>query len=260
MKQTNLSQFILLISTVFFTTNTVFANSATNQNKNAAVTYDKTNNLISVNVKATSLKQVLKKIAQQSRLEVLFDDAAEEKISITLNALPLAKAIENILRGKNHLLQYTNTDNQGSILTSVIVLPNGQSDTSNAKRLNNLDREALYHASKNLTIKQSNKINHILERWNARLSRVPLEKRHSIEERARIRVLKHEKEKQRRNKRRAEVKAQEEKRSQYMASKQAERYQHLTEDEITQEQLREQEIRDNMRTQLLQQLNQNSTQ
>lgn len=231
----------------------------TDQKNITVVAYDKSTDLISINAEDTSLKLVLQKIVQQSRLEVIFDDAAEQNISITLNSLSLHKAIENILRGKNHLLQYTNSINQAPTLTSVIVLANGDSNIKNAKRINNLENEAFYQASANLTLEQSNKIDHSLERWSARLSRLSAEKRQEIENRVTKRILVQDHAKKRHEQRRAENKTKEEKHAQYLASKQAERYQHLSENEISQEQQQEQQIRNQMRNQLLQQLNQTNS-
>ena len=254
MKQTFLFIFLTAITGIYSTA--ILASPTSNQQKHTLITYDKTNDLVSVNAKETSLKLILKKIAQQSSLEVLFDDEADETISITLKAQTLAKAIDNILRGKNHLLQYTNTSNNNTTLTSVIVLPTGKSDTKSAKRLNNINNEAFYQASRNLSLEQSNKIDSALERWNARLKRMTPDEQQELKDRAKKRAVAKQLAQKRHEKQREKRKLQEEKITQFAAYKQAEAYQHLSEDEIDQQEQSQQNIRNQMKEQLLQQLNQ----
>lgn len=256
MKQYIPHLFTLFTLTILSYSNLSFANQDIEQKSLPLVSYDKKTDLISVNAENAPLKSVLRKIAQQTSLEVLFDNDANENISITLRSLSLQKAIANILRGKNHLLQYTNTDNHSTTLTSIIVLPSGKSDTKNAKRLNNISREALYQASKNLTLKQSNEIDRSLERWSARLSRMPAEKRKELEERAKKRVFAKEQAMKLRQHKRAIKDQKQEKHAQFVASRQAEENQYLSEEQISQEHQRQQQIRDQMKQLLVPNLNQ----
>lgn len=247
MKQYFFSHVIFFTALCINISNIALANESTDQITDTKVSYNKTTNLISIDAKDTTLKHLLKKISHQSSLEVLFDDDADEAISITLKDQPLSKAINNILRGKNHLLQFTATDTNKKTLTSVIVLPAGKSDTKGTKRLNSLNNEALYQASRNLSLEQSNKIDRALERWSARLNRLPLDKRQELEYRAKKRVIAQENAKKRNGKRIEARKAQEEKHAQFINNKRNERYQHLGQEEIHLDQQREQNIRNEMK-------------
>jgi len=260
MKHSTLSLFLSLSTALFIYPLSLIAEPSTISHSGIISEYDKTADTVSVNASDASLKAILREIAKHSSLEVLFDDGAEENISITFNKLPIAKAIENLLRGKNYLVQYSNTQNHTPTLTSIIVLPKGQSDSKNAKRLNSLQNEAFYKASQNLTLDQVNEIDRSLDRWQARINRLTPEKRQELETRAKKRVIARQSAKEHHNKRREEQKQQDEIQAQLEAENRQQHNLDLTEEEIAISDQRAQQSRDQMRSQILQHLNSVSAQ
>ena len=64
------------------------------------VSYDKANDQLNVSAETVSLKRVLGKIAMKSGIEVLFDDKADEPLSINMQSVPLEHGIKQILKGE----------------------------------------------------------------------------------------------------------------------------------------------------------------
>jgi len=86
------------------------------------VSYDKASDRLSVVADDASLKMVLGRIAQQSGIEVLFDDKAEESVSLDVQSETLESGLKQILRGRNHMMRYGRNDQQQQMLIGVMVL------------------------------------------------------------------------------------------------------------------------------------------
>jgi len=145
--------------------------------------YNRSSNTLKLNVLNIELKQLLTTIAYKTGLEILFDDKANEKVSLTVKDQPLQQALKNILRGKNYSFHYSKTKNQ-TLLTSLTVLPSNTNSKRDAFLLNKVSKEATLYTRQNLSLDQSNRLDIALERWNSRLARLNPEQKDSLEQNA----------------------------------------------------------------------------
>ena len=166
------------------------------------VSYDKTEDLLSVSVDDISLKLLLVKIAKQSGIEVMFDDAAEETVSFDFETLSLEKGVKNILKGRNHIFNYTKNTQGKLLLVGVMVLPDGSSDNGSARALLDVDDEAYNRALSELSLEQVQEIDRVNERWQARFEMMSPGKQETIKKRVNDRILKKAKREQRHEERR----------------------------------------------------------
>ena len=160
------------------------------------VSYDKIENLLTISAETASLKSVLNQIAAQSGIEVMFDEGADEPLSINIQSMPLKKALEQILRGNSHIMRYDRDKKGNSLLIGVMVLPKGQEDNSHASPLLNQNNEAYHYARKQANDTDSNGLDE--ERWQARLAEMSSKQREQLEQyTAQRQTRKEEKEKRR---------------------------------------------------------------
>jgi len=184
------------------------------------VSYDKVTDHLNISAEAVSLKVVLGRVAQKSGIEVLFDDAAEENVSIDIQSSSLEDGIKNMLRGRNYMLRYNRDDQAKLMLIGVMVLPVGEQDSSRAKQLVPVESEAYSRAreqqSKPISVQQSQQIDASMDRWQARLSEMPVERREAMEKKVRARLEKEARKEQQRV-------ARQEKQKQKMAEREEKR-------------------------------------
>ena len=184
------------------------------------VSYDKVTDHLNISAEAVSLKVVLGRVAQKSGIEVLFDDAAEENVSIDIQSSSLEDGIKNMLRGRNYMLRYNRDDQATLMLIGVMVLPVGEQDSSRAKQLVPVESEAYSRAreqqSKPISVQQSQQIDASMDRWQARLSEMPVERREAMEKKVRARLEKEARKEQQRV-------ARQEKQKQKMAEREEKR-------------------------------------
>lgn len=154
------------------------------------VSYDKQTDQMDVAVEDSSLKSVLARLAQQSSIEVLFDDAADEKISVNVQANTLEDGLKQILKGRNSVMRYSRDSNKKLILVGVLVLPVGVANNGQAKSLLGMESEALSRARGEMTLDQMQKMDASTERWQARLNQLPAAKKEALVQRAEERFLK----------------------------------------------------------------------
>jgi hypothetical protein len=145
------------------------------------VSYDKASDRLNVVADEASLKTVLGRIAQQSGIEVLFDDMAEESVSLDVKSETLESGLKQILRGRNHMMRYGRNDQQQQILIGVMVLPVGESDSGRARRIVAMDDEAVYRARRTPSLEQVQRMDMASERWRVRLSELPPQAREKLE-------------------------------------------------------------------------------
>lgn len=154
------------------------------------VSYDKLTDKMDVVVVDSSLKSVLARLAQQSSVEVLFDDAADEKISVDVQTNTLEEGLKAILKGRNSVMRYSRDSDNKLLLVGVLVLPVGVADSGQAKSLRGMEREALSRARSELTLDQMQKMDTSTERWQARLNKLPAAKKEALLKKAEERNLK----------------------------------------------------------------------
>lgn len=164
-----------------------------NKNHTApVVNYDRVSDQLSAVADTSSLKAVLARIAQESGIEVLFDDQADDFISFDIQATSLESGLKHMLKGRNYMMSYSRNAQQELLLTGVTVLPAGEQDSGRAKRLMAIDDEAYYRARSQLSIQQVQKMDMTNERWRARLEEMPAEFRKKIEDKVASRFLEEE--------------------------------------------------------------------
>ena len=155
--------------------------SAVEAEKLNKVFYDKGNDRLTVTVEDVSLRLVLSRISLSSGLEVMFDDAAEDVLTIDLQSNSLKDGLERILKGRSSIMRYSRDDKGEVILVGVMVLPTGVQDQGRAKRLVSVEDEAYYRAKSELTMEQYQQVNMAKQRWQARLDELPLKLREAME-------------------------------------------------------------------------------
>jgi hypothetical protein len=179
------------------------------------VSYDKTADQLSVRAEAASLKAVLGQVALQSGLEVLFDEAADGPLTITIQPGSLEASVKQLLRGRSNIMRY-NKDNQGKpLLIGVVVLPAGQTDASRARPLLDPNDEAYRFAARQAASAKGQEVDGYVstgdrndERWQARLAEMPVKLREQLAKQTAERQA-HEQEREQQRQQRAEERAAE---------------------------------------------------
>jgi len=258
MKKNGIKQFVLHL-TLIFSLSSLIPAQADNLSKilpkqTKAISYDKSNDRLSVDVQNVSLKLLLGKISRQSGMEVLFDDAAEEKLSMEIGPVPLEQGLKNILRSQNFIFRYNKDENENQLLVGVMVLPKGTQDTGRAKRVIAIDNEAYNRTLSQMSLEQTNKIDKANERWQSRMKDMSPERRTAMENRIKKRIVSNEKRKQRldekqktREKRHAQSEA---KRQKLLTSRQND----IDPETLTEKKQRTRETQEKLKAQLLPQL------
>jgi len=214
------------------------------------IVYNKTEDLLSVSGDKISLKSLLVKIAKQSGIEVMFDDAAEEIVSFDFETVSLETGVKNILKGRNHIFNYAKDEQGKLLLVGVMVLPDGTSDNARARALLDVDDEAYNRALSELSLEQVQEIDRVNERWQARFEMMSPAKQAAIKQRANERVLKKiKREQQREEKRQARKKKSAEAKARRQKKRDAQ-LEHLSDEERAEYERRGNEAREQMDAQL----------
>jgi len=192
----------------------------------SVIHYDKQKDTLSINVDKIPLKQVLATIAIQSHIEVLFDDKADQTITMELEKRSLQDALKNLLRGTSYAFRYTRDSNNKALLIGVSVLPDGDAPDAkvgdaNPQPLLEVTGEVFMHAKNNrqLSIEEFARQETYNQRWQARLAEVPAHIREKAEQHARERLEAKDKKKVARQERREKKKAEHEERKQAREAK-----------------------------------------
>lgn len=209
-----------LFSYIFFVFFSISANADTNISP-LKVTYDKTQDLISVQATNASLKQILGRIAQLTSMEFQMHPDAEQQVSFDIKQQKLQPALKSMLREFSTVLMYGNVEGQPDrkILTAMHVLPMGEYDAGGLQPVLNLDGEVFMHQRRNARQSErarppSNRES-VLEvsdmRWRARLAKLPEQEREEMIERAQNKIDKQAAEKAARKQERETRKTESEK-------------------------------------------------
>lgn len=197
---------------------------AAEQKAHDLVLYDKQKDTLNMNVTDMSLKRLLATIAIQSHIEVLFDDGAEQSISMAFDDAPLQKALENLLRGSSYAFRYTRDNNDRALLIGVTVLPEGDTGDGNAQSLLHAPGETFMHEKnkRSQSIEQYERQEAYNQRWQARLKEMSDEVREKAEKHAADRMKALDEKNAAREKRAQEAK---EKREAFKGERKAQRQQ-----------------------------------
>jgi len=155
------------------------------------ISYDKNNDTLSVNANNASFKDILAHIASRSGIEIQMDDKAEHLTTITLDNVPLEKALSELARQSNYAFVYSepnsSDDNSPSgkpMLIGMYILPKGEfsADMLRPVPLLPATGEAfIREKDRYSTPAQKVEIfNHAQQRWEARLKAMPTERREKL--------------------------------------------------------------------------------
>jgi len=158
------------------------------------VTYDKATDRLSVGTDRVSLKGLLARISLLSGVEFLVDPEVEKPVSITLKDRSLEKGLKKIMQTLN--LRYamiyekkTGLDQSAEpLLISMKIVPEGKENNPNLNLAPVVDvnGEAVIRSKSRRPRRggqtSSAKSGYAEKRWQARLDRMPEEKRKQIEE------------------------------------------------------------------------------
>jgi len=194
---------------------------------------------------------VLVKIALKSGIEVLFDDEADEPLSISIQSVPLEDGVKQILKGRNHILRYDKNEKGKLLLIGAMILPAGEQDRGQAKRLMAMDDEAYYRAKSQLSLEQVQQIDTANERWQTRLGELSPERRQMMEKHVSKLLLGDAARKQRRDKQKEKNKQNRAKREQERLEQREARLQKLDPDQRAAYEQRAEAAREEMRIKLL---------
>jgi len=174
-----------------------------NRPASPVINYDSVSDRLDIDVTDVSLKMLMTAIARDTGIEVLFDDAAERRLSVKLDAVALERGLKQILRGENYLLRYQ----QGSdpaMLIGVMVLPSGEEETGKerARRIVSMEDEVYYRTHYQKFTDHVKQRDLARQRWQSRMAELPAEVRDDLQRQADERKLKIDAAKKQRHERR----------------------------------------------------------
>ncbi len=195
------------------------------------VKYDKVQDSLSLTAEDVSLRHLLALIAMQSHIEVLFDDLAEQTISMTLEDRPLESALKTLLRGSSYAFRYNKGEDDKLLLIGVKVLPEGGGN--NAQPLLHAAGEAFMHEKNNrlLSIEEQARQDAYNQRWLSRLAEMPPAIREKVTEHAKQRIADQDKRAAERAARSKKKKAQREARKAERKQKRQQEFDAMSEEE-----------------------------
>jgi len=181
--------FIWGLMLVMFVGSTAFAGGP-------EVIYDKATDKLSVEAGMVSLKGLLARISLMSGVEFLMDPEVEQSVSITLKDCPLEKGLRKIMRTLNlrYAMIYQKEAGQNPsaepLLISMKIVPEGKENNPNLilAPLVDVNGEAVIRSlSSSKPHRRGDQtpaaiFGHAEQRWQARLNKMPEEKRKRIEE------------------------------------------------------------------------------
>lgn len=165
--------------------------------------YDAAQDRVAVTATDTPVSEVLSQIGAQSGLEVLFDPAADRRLTIEFKAMPLDQAMDRVTQGLNVIKRYGRSTDRAAggksrpagkpgqdkpVLVGVTVLPQGKTDASAALRLLAADKELELRAAQVSRFEaraagDATRVNRLLDRWQARVGSLPASQRAAYEKR-----------------------------------------------------------------------------
>lgn len=135
-----------------------------------------------VKVDNMMLAAVLAEIMRQSSLEIRIDPLVDRPVSIAFEDLPIEQGVDRLTAGLNVIKEFRKTPAGANLLVALTVLPAGKQDASAAVRAVDLDTEMGYQAGRVARAGNPKIVNRSLERWQARLDRLPPEVRKRYDE------------------------------------------------------------------------------
>jgi hypothetical protein len=212
--------------------------------------YDGVADSLSVKAEAVSQKKLLRSLALQSGLEVIYDEEADRPLTITLEEVKLEPGLKQLLRGTNYILRYGKNAAGEPLLLGMIVLPAGKSDRSAARPLVTQDAEAVHHAKASAATPAAANPGKGAERWQARLAELPPEVQAQLQKRAEEKLAREQARREKRAEQHAQKKEQREARQEAAQQAREKRLQKLTPEQRTQLEQQRQQVREQVRQQV----------
>jgi len=137
------------------------------------VDYDNATDRLVVKAENVMLSQLLTQITYETGIEVIFDDEADIQFSTEVDKPSLEQGLKQVLRGTNYMMRYKRDQDQRLMLLGVLVLPEGESDTANARRLVGVQSEAYNQRKSDLSVQDYQAIDLAKQRWQERYAEFP---------------------------------------------------------------------------------------
>lgn len=153
------------------------------------VSYDKTQDRLSVNARQASLHEVLAHVATLTGLKIMMDPAAETHITLNLKNKPLEQGLQLITRQQSYVMFYDDKADKKTdsspLLIGMNVLPKGKQDSSQLKPILEPKGEAFIRKlAANSPYDRPTVFDLAEQRWQARLAKMPKDQREQLEEQA----------------------------------------------------------------------------
>jgi hypothetical protein len=157
---------------------------------NPEIIYDKATDKLSVQADMVSLDGLLARIALLSGVEFLMDREVERQVSITLEELSLENGLKKIMQALNlrYAMIYQKKEGQEPLLISMKIVPEGKENNPNLNLVPVVDvnGEAVIRSISGRPLRAGQTpptiFDYAQERWQARLNKMPEEKRRRIVE------------------------------------------------------------------------------
>lgn len=172
------------------------------------VHYDRATDRLTITVQMVSLSKVLAHVGAASGIKVLMDPSAERSVTLSLRDQPLESGLKQLVRGLNYAMFFEKSpavkgrSSGAPLLVAIKVLPHGKQDESALAPLLTLEKEARARADSGAAIQ-----NFSTQRWQARMAKLPPEKRQRLEKQIREHRARRKEMEERRAARRAERRA-----------------------------------------------------
>jgi hypothetical protein len=165
----------------------------------SAVIYDRDTDLLTVKAEDVSLRELLAKISLLTGVEMLMDPEVEQNVSIILGETPLQSGLKQMMRifDLNHAMIFESVKGEGGseehLLVSMKIVPKGKLDSPNLVAAVDPVGEAIVRTltsdtpadtavsgQDEVAAELPSMLNYAEARWQARLKKMPKERRDAL--------------------------------------------------------------------------------
>jgi len=151
------------------------------------IRYSTEDNRLSIQANNHSLDMILSLISLQTGMEIFMSPLSETKVSLTLEDRDLDQALKQLAKvsGVNHMLIYGKSNDMETVVIGMKVFPKGSFSSANLQRVVPVELEAITQSNKEAkeakNAPEADIRDYAKQRWNERLSLMPVEKREKME-------------------------------------------------------------------------------
>lgn len=179
-----LSAFLLLNTAPIFAADSGVPAAAAILAVQQQVHYDRATDRLTLSVQDMSLTQLLAQISRQTGVAILIDPAVERPMTFSMQDQPLEAGLNKLTRGLSTVMIHDQRDVPGkgrqSMLTTVKLLPEGETNAALLRPVLSPEAEALLHAKGRDPASKSGN-DRVNERRAARLEKMTPEQRAKLE-------------------------------------------------------------------------------